>query len=622
MLIASILLFFLPLLSTGSGSAEPLSDRLVHYDISVKLDADQKKLHGTQWVTWTNPGQKPVSELYFHLYPNAFRSKQTTFNRESGGKLRRDVMHEDSSFGDMTIKQIRILQGPDITKTLQYVQPDDQNEQDQTVAYVTLPTPLQPGEKVSLNLEFTVSLPQVFARMGYYGDFVMAGQWFPKLAVYEPIGRRGVTEEGWNAHQYHGNSEFYADFATYQVSINAPKNYTIAATGFPVGDTTLEQNDTKTWNFAANDVHDFAWSASPHFVHIDKSFSSENVPGVKIKLYLDPSHQHLKERYFKAATASLEMLSDWYGAYPYSTLSIVVPPSGAGGAAGMEYPTLVTAWDASNESPGEELERVVVHEIGHQYWYGMVASNEFEEAWLDEGFTSYVEDKIMKAAYQSLEYFPFEATTITRPEPLVHHSWNYSGYDSYASNVYTRAKLVLHSLERQIGEPTMKAVLRTYFDRWKFGHPNTRDFQRVVEEVTFKDWTAYFNAYIYGSSMVDYAVKQIQVNRIDEQGKTMYESLIYIEQNGGAYPSVPIQIGFKDGTNHTKQWSGKEEKIRFRIMNNTPVEWVHIDPQLSIVIENQHLNNFMRAEIDNLLHTRWTAYSINILHSLFQWLGW
>lgn len=602
-------------------SEEPLSNRIVDYEISVRLDADKKKLYGTEYVTWTNPGNKPVKELYFHLYPNAFRSKDSTFMMESGGKLRRDNVDYDKP-GEMTVKRVRILRGSDITSTLQYVQPDDQNENDQTVAYVTLPTTVEPGEKVTLNIEFVVTLPKVFARMGFNNDFVMAGQWFPKLAVYEPAGTRGVAEEGWNAHQYHGNSEFYADFGTYQVSINVPSNYIVAATGFPVGDPKVEEDGSQTWKYAANDVHDFAWSASSEFVYAERSYSSENVPGTKIKLYMDPATEPLKDRYFKAATETLNQLSEWLGEYPYSTLSIVIPPAGAGGAAGMEYPTLITAWDASDSKPGESLERVVVHEIAHQYWYGMVATNEFEEAWLDEGFTSYVEDKIMERSFRSMSFLPFEATTILTPEPLAFPAWHYQGYQSYASNVYLRAKLVLNGIEGLIGEKQMRSVMRAYFQKWRFDHPNTRDFQSVVEEVTGRDWTAYFNDYVYGAKMVDYSVKDIRTRTIQKDGKTQYESLVFVEQLGGPYEKVPIQFGLANGTKQIHQWNGKQQQVRFRIVDTSPVTWARIDPDLSIVLENRRWNNFLRASIKEEDHRKWTSYGTNALQWLFQSIGW
>ena len=119
-----------------------------------------------------------------------------------------------------------------------------------------------------------------------------------------------------------------------------------------------------------------------------------------------------------AAKKALSRYSQWYGTYPYSTLSIVVPPPGGNGAGGMEYPTLVTAWGASDKEPDLELERVVVHEIGHQFFYGLVASNEFEEAWLDEGFTSYAEDKVMEAEYGVSPNLPVESSYITSPNTL------------------------------------------------------------------------------------------------------------------------------------------------------------------------------------------------------------
>ncbi len=226
---------------------------------------------------------------------------------------------------------------------------------------------------MTLLTSFTVQLPQVFARMGYAGDFMMAGQWYPKIAVYEPKGTRGQAEEGWNLHQYHGNSEFYADFGIYNVKLRVPVGYTVAASGFPTKPV-VNDGKTRLYTFYADDVHDFAWAASPNFVYFEEPYATKDLPGVRIKLYLDPKHEHLKARYMTAAKKALARYSEWYGSYPYSTLSIVVPPENGNGAGGMEYPTLVTAWGAGEDNPSLELERVIVHEIGHQFFYGMVAA--------------------------------------------------------------------------------------------------------------------------------------------------------------------------------------------------------------------------------------------------------
>ncbi|GAA3410137.1 M1 family metallopeptidase [Paenibacillus hodogayensis] len=604
----------------GNEAPKPLSKHIVAYHISVQLDPQQKTLTGAESLTWKNPGSQPVSELYLHLYPNAFQSKKSTFMRESGGKLRQDEM-KGNSFGSMAIESAVTEDGIELTSQMQYVQPDDGNKQDQTLMRIRLPKPVAPGGETTLKLHFSVKLPEVFARMGYSGDFVMAGQWFPKVAVYEPKGTRGRAEEGWNLHQYHGNSEFYADFGMYNVRIQVPTGYTVAATGFPTKPA-ADDGTKKTYQFYADDVHDFAWAASPHFVYVEEPFSAPNVPGVKIKLYLDPAHQSLKDRYLYAAKRSLAKYSEWFGTYPYSTLSIVVPPPGGNGAGGMEYPTLVTGWDAAGDTNGYELERVIVHEIGHQYWYGMVASNEFEEAWLDEGFTSYAEDLIMASEFGVKPNYPLEASYMTHPEPLKLPSWQYRGHGGYADNVYTRAKLVLVGIEKQIGQKQMLQAMRTYFEKWKFRHPATADFQAVLEGVTKKDWSEYFNQFVYGGGMTDYAVESVQIRKVQQGDKTVYENSVLIHKYGGHYMEVPVRFRFEDGSVVDKSWDGRDPQVLFTITSESPLAWAAVDPQMTMVLETRRINNFMQVNIDNKWKVRWNIGIAKLIETLLNGVAW
>lgn len=601
-------------------TSKPLSDMLVEYHISVQLDAENKRLLGAQAVTWKNPGVRPVNELYFHLYPNAFQSKKTTFMRESGGKLRQDEMTADS-FGRMTIDSIATENGVDLLSTITFVQPDDSNRQDQTLMKIRLPQPVPPGGETTVKLGFTVELPQVFARMGYAGDFVMAGQWFPKLAVYEKKGTRGREEEGWSVHQYHGNSEFYANFGMFNVKIQVPAGYTVAATGFPIKPA-AENGDQKTYQFYADDVHDFAWAASPHFIYVEEPFSAAKVPGVKIKLYLDPAHEALKDRYLYVAKRSLAKYSEWFGPYPYSTLSIVVPPAGGNGAGGMEYPTLVTGWDASGSTEGFELERVIAHEIGHQYWYGMVASNEFEEAWLDEGFTSYAEDWLMSSEFGSEPDYALEASYITDPQPLRQSSWLYGDHGRYADNVYLRAKLVLAGIEQQIGRQQMQKVLKTYFERWKFKHPATSDFQSVLESVTSRSWSDYFDQFVYGGLMTDYAVTHIQTKPIQQDGASAYENTVRIEKNGGHYMDVPLRFHFADGSIVDQSWEGRESHVRITLTSASPLTWAAVDPERTMVLETKRNNNFLQVEIDTSWNVRWQVGIVKLIEMLLGRIAW
>lgn len=606
--------------SVQKPTAEILSKRVVEYHIDTTLDPENRVIQGTQTLTWTHPGKKTVNELYFHLYPNAFSSMDSTFMKESGGKLRNDSMPADG-FGSMTITDMKTAEGLSLMHRIQYVQPDDGNAKDKTLVKVRLPKPVKGGESITLSIQFEVKLPKIFARMGTADDFVMAGQWFPKISVYEPAGVRGRTTEGWNLHQYHGNSEFYADFGIYSVRIHVPDNYTVAATGFPV-QTAQVRNNEKIYQFYADDVHDFAWAASPNFVVAEEPFSSAEVPGVKIKLYLDPAHKDLKERYFFAAKAALKYFSKWYGSYPYSTLSIVVPPESGNGAGGMEYPTLVTAFGAKDESPGYDLERTVIHEIGHQYFYGMLASNEFEEAWLDEGFTSYAEDKLMEQEYGVIPNLPIQASIISSPMSLTQEAWKYGSQDQYALNVYYRAKLLLKGMEQQVGSQTMSKIMSTYAKKYRFKHPSTADFQKVVEQVTRESWQTFFEQYVYGNQMADFAVDSISVHKKDNDAAPVYESTVKISKKGGDYPEVPIMFTFTDGHTLNKVWNGTGDSAEFTLEYSAPLAWAMVDPKYSIVMENKHINNYLKADMDNKVLIRWNLSITKLIETLLGSLSW
>lgn len=599
---------------------EALSQRVVEYHIDVQLVPDTETLIASETVTWTHPGSKPVSDLYFHMYPNAFASPDTTFMKESGGTLRGDTMPENG-FGSMTLTDLRTTEGTSLMQRVQFVQPDDGNVNDKTLLKVHLPQPVNGGESVTLKLKYEVQLPKIFARMGVSGNFVMAGQWFPKLSVYEPKGTRGVKEEGWDLHQYHGTSEFYSDFGIYNVTIAVPSDYTVAATGFPVKNAKLKQ-DQKIYQFYADDVHDFAWAASPDFTVAEEAFSTPEVPGVRIKVYLDPLHKDLKERYLQAAKAALTYFSKWYGPYPYSTLSIIVPPKEGNGAGGMEYPTLVTAFGATDSSPDTSLERTVVHEIGHQYFYGMVASNEFEEAWLDESFTSYAEDRLMEQEYGIKTNLPLQSSLVTKSEPLNLETWKYDGAESYSRNVYIRGKLVLKDIERQVGTKAMNSIMSTYARKFRFQHPTTSDFQKVVEKVTKKSWQPYFEDYVYGGGAPDFSIDTITIKKNGSSDAQSYESIVKITNKGSHYVDVPIKFTFADGSAAERVWNGEGAETTFQLLSDNLLLSAEIDPEHTVLLENKHLNNFRLAEIEPKTLSRWTLSVTKLVETVLGTLVW
>lgn len=605
----------------GNIAPQPaLSDRIVNYHIQVNLNEELNVLEGDQVITWRNPGKQQVQDLYLHLYANAFKSPQTTFMQESGGKLRSDQATANSE-GYINLTSLESMEGESLLPRLKFVSPDDGNHEDYTVATFRLLEPVAPGEDVTLRLKFEVKLPEVFARMGYAGEFIMAGQWFPKVAVYETENSSG-KREGWNVHQYHGNSEFYSNFGVYSVKIHVPEHYVVAGTGMQTKVTKLGQG-RKMVSFYAEDVHDFAFSASPDFITHEASYSGAGVPGVKLKLYVDKEHDALSERYLHAAKSALSYFGKNYGTYPYSTLSIVVPPKGASGAGGMEYPTLVTALAADNENPGYELERTVIHEIAHQYWYGIIANNEFEEAWLDEAFASYTEEKVMEYVYGVKSDHRIEASYITAPAPLKLDAWSYDNHSHYAENVYLRGKLLLLDLEQLLGSELMTKVMRSYFQSYQFKHPTTAQFQEVLEQVTKRSWQSYFDSYVYANETNDLVITKIDKRKFQEMNKDIYEYTILLSQNSAVKRIVPIELVYENGAIVRKEWEiGDEANLHFVERSEVPLSWIKLDPDQSNKLDTKLNNNFMRAELPEPERKAVAITATSLLDSLLRLLSW
>ena len=689
------------LLAYGAGAparaqapaAVPAAPPVVRYDIDVRLDAAAKALEGRQRLTWGNDSGDTVGDLWFHLYMNAFKNENTTFMRESGGTLR-DQKARAGAWGWIDVRQIRTVDGDDLTGALEFVRPDDGNPYDQTVARVVLPRPVPPGGSVGLDVEFYTKLPYLFARAGYHSDFIFAGQWFPKLGVYEPAGRRGATAGGWNCHQYHATSEFYADFGDYAVNLTVPARFVVGATGVLRSARENAGEGTVTYAYAQDRVHDFAWTAYPHFRKIERPFRADQEvsPGelkaaaewlglpesevrlrdVRMTLLMAPGHARQVERHFTTLRHAIKYFGLWYGPYPYDTITLVDPPWGAEGAGGMEYPTLFTGgtrWllDAGTHEP----EELIVHEFGHQYWYGIVATNEFEEPWMDEGMTTYSTGKVLDEVYGEgavpgwLMHLPlgwflrlrmgsdgFNRMTYLmapRADRVVRRAWEYYDVHSYGINSYSRPALVLRTLENHLGGRTMARVMREYFRRWRFRHPTTSDFIQVAEAVSGRDLGWFFRQLLFGSAVLDYRVADVSSDpvgvgkgvydtpggrvTIDDgrggggregggsPGQEMYESVVTVRRQGGVIFPVDVRVLFEDGHIVTEHWDGEYRWTRFRYTRPAKVRYASVDPDRKLLLDVNFSNNGRRREPDPRPSAQWSARVLFWLQNLLQWLA-
>ncbi len=663
------LVFFLLLVNTSFNLSysqqtifpKPLSGRIANYDMLVKLNPDKKLIIGNETLYWKNTSTDKIKELQFHLYLNAFKNSKSTFITESGGQLRGDKldMQSDSNWGWIDIRSMKIKNGEDLTDKIKFIHPDDDNEEDKTVISVLLDKPILPGKEIILNIKFESKLPKVFARSGFSDNFFMVGQWFPKIGVYEKAGERYAVKGQWNCHQYHANSEFYADFGVYNVHITVPNNYVVGAVGV-LQNEKQNSDSTKTLFYHAEDVIDFAWTASPEFKVVSAEWKH-----VKIRVLLQPQHLDQTDRHVNSVINALEYFDKYIGKYPYPNLTIVDPPFRGLGAAGMEYPTLFTGGCLWGMPRGVKLtEMVVIHEFGHNYFMGLLATNEFEEAWMDEGFNSYYEARTMDNYYGKNEAFfnflgfhfgDFEMQRegyagMRNPKIAENSRYSWQFQDGgYGSLTYSKTSTWMFTLERLLGQDVMDEIMQTYFERWKFKHPCATDFIAVVNEVYQKksgnkfgdnmDW--FFKQVLYGSDICDYKLAYISVAEIqppngaydssgvrlfyktntDSKNETRYRSKVVVYRLGGVVMPEEILVHFKSGKEILEHWDGKDRTHDLIYKSTDKVVWAKVDPYNKIPIDVNLINNSYAKKPERSSILKYTAKFIFWLENTMQSFG-
>lgn len=437
-------------LSIRTASAQSDDERpcRTDYKIEARLDTEKRVLTGSETVWWRNESRDDVPDLWFHLYWNAFANDRST-HLLSTGSANRDV--KDGEWGWTRITSL-VVDGQELVDKIEFVSPDDKRPEDRTVCRVRLPKLAKTHDVVVAQLKWEAKVPRVRRRTGYKDDFYFVAQWFPKLGVYE-------TGNGWNCHQFHPSTEFFSDYGAYNVELDLPAEYEgrVGASGVQAEPSRVVDGRVKV-RFAAPSekdresydrtgkqpvVHDFAWTADPGFVKYQATFhydewaaryrdevdrvalALDRLPNemrlrdVDVTVWLQPEHADQGPRHFDATCTALFFYGLWFGEYPYEHVTCV-DPAWAAAAGGMEYPTLFTAGTQRFARPGPFTpESVVVHECGHQFWYGLVGNNEFEAAWLDEGFNTFSQNEAMWLRYgprvetTSFVGVPFDGVTLT-----------------------------------------------------------------------------------------------------------------------------------------------------------------------------------------------------------------
>lgn len=596
-----------------AAQASPAADTtpppdIASYTITASYDPQTHIISAQQVATYHNRSDTSIPDLVLHLYLNAFSSPDTAWLSQNGGSHRAQMFNEDFP-GWQRVDSITLEDGTALLLT-----PLDD---DATLIKAELPKAVAPGESLVVTMEFTAQLPQVFARTGWgdEGDFVMAGQWFPKFGVWE--------DGAWNAYPFEPNNEFYADFGRYEVQLTLPHNWVVGSSGAALAPSTKNADGTRTHTLQAEHVIDFAWGASPHFKVLTRQADD-----VTVKVLHYGNFRPDARRVMKATLGGLRHYAEWYGPYGkglYQQLTVIMAPSDAQGAGGMEYPTLFTVGSQGAHSPRNLrlLEVETLHELGHQWFQSVVASNEVEEPWLDEGFTDYSTTHAMAALYAGKEVFnlgPWYFSYLDMQKFTYQMSPNLTMAGAapefqeldYAVATYSKPILALTTLENVVGREKMQTFTRAYFERYAFAHPSATDVHAVMEETlgsTTADW--FFDSFVNKKSTLDALIVSSTENMVMAR-----------RERGVCVPTI-VEIHYTHGAPTRHDWGCESDAFTYESDPDRVITAAHIDPENQIPMDLDLSNN---SDLDSLDAATYAGTLVRTLQTLqdFFWggLGW
>ena len=567
----------------------------IHYDMDITMDVEKNQYRGTQQISYTNNSPDTLRKAYFHLYFNAFQPESMMDVRS------RTIDDPDRRVKDriegLTKDEIGFQ---NIQSLLQNGQSLDWDIQG-TVLKCTLAKTLLPGQTTTFEMSWNAQVPQQIRRSGRDNkegiDFTMT-QWYPKLAEYD--------EDGWHPDQYVGR-EFYGVWGSFNVHINIHQDYVLGDTGLVqnpnqvgfgyggIKKVKIAPEELRTWHFKADSVHDFAFAADPDYKHTQLQLKN----GPLVHLLYDPKTAN-KSNWIKIQKGYLQEYFDFmakhFGKYPYQQFSLI-----QGGDGGMEYPMCTMMLGGGDSFEG--FTGLFVHEATHNWYYGVIGTNEAAYPWMDEGFTSYAEEEFMNTmfydneknphlgAYRSYVYLDTSGLREPLSTPADHFHFN----RTYSINSYSAGALFLNQLEYIIGEDHFAKGMKRYWNRWQFKHPKPEDFLRVMEEVSNMELDWYLSYYKDQVKSIDYSIEDVINNKMGAQITLVRKGLfpmpvdltITYESGRTERHNIPLlsMYGSKrqEGLTVHQPWPWTHPKYQLNIPSTERIRSIEIDPSLRML---------------------------------------
>lgn len=552
----------------------------VNYKIKVQLDDQAHMLNGYIEIEYINNAPETLDFLYFHLWPNAFKDQSSAFAKQQrifGSNKFFFADEEDRGY----IDQLNFTINETAVKW-------DFYDENPDIAKVILNQPLASGEKLTIQTPFRVKIPASFSRLGHEGQSYQITQWYPKPAVYD--------RDGWHPMPYLDMGEFYSEFGNYEVAITLPENYVVGATGqlqevaeqqflarkvektkeFLSNLDSTEINESneniplsstrpKTISYRAEKIHDFAWFADKRFMVQKSAVTLASGKVVDTWTMFTKFEADLWKKSINYIDEAVRFMSEQVGEYPWPQATAVQAALSAGG--GMEYPMITVIDEVGN---ARTLDELILHEVGHNWFYGILANNERTHPWMDEGINTFYEQRYNEEKYgsQNFNFLPdfvygdskidflelsylYQARR-NQDQAAATTSEELSRINYFLSS-YEKPVRALRHLEAYLGRATFDRLMQGYYQEWKFKHPRPEDFRAYLENNSTKDLSWLFDDYLYASKKLDYQLKGV---------KNREEILLDVKNAGSIVAPFPIHA-LKNGTVVQSQWyEGFEGKKR------------------------------------------------------------
>ena len=596
-----VFLFIIIQITAYAQTEKKYFQQKVDYKVDVVLNDLTKSLDGYMEINYHNNSPDTLDFIWFHLWPNAFKNDQTAFSEQLLQNGRTDFyFSSDDKRGFINRLEFKVNNLPAVL----YDHP-----QFIDVAKLMLPFSLLPGETIKISTPFHVKIPFNFSRGGYTDHSFQITQWYPKPAVYD--------RKGWHPMPYLDQGEFFSEFGDFDVKITVPEKYVIAATGemdsvVNVFQPLTEQREKvtnsghinsgskqksfinrekiqkdgeeisrinkplngldsnrgpkdfskdsssgkwKSYYFKQDDVHDFAWFADKNLIVKNDTLRLPSGRIIDVYAYFSPSGREVWKNSISFLKDAITSRSEWLGEYPYSTIKAIETKMAFAG--GMEYPTI------TNISPVEDektLDLIIEHEVGHNWNYGILATNERDYPWMDEGINTYYDNR-----YETLKYplksigqkrnflskkFPVDfmdlgyriLTANKNDQPIETASGDFSDMN-YALIAYYKSGLWMETLENYLGKSVLDRAMQEYFNRWKFKHPYPSDFKKIVEDVSGKNVDSVFSLLYKKGIITPIQKKQLKVSAFFSFIKTDKYHYIFLSPAVGTNHYDKIMLG-------------------------------------------------------------------------------